>query len=124
MASLNLARFDLVSIRLAVTAAQSGSLTAAAAEAHLALAAASRRLRERQGVVRHVRLCAGTAAITQFLPPLLAEYAQAAPRGSGRAGRAGLAAGGGHGARAGAPTSASTWSAPMHRGLDVRDFRE
>ncbi len=126
MASLNLARFDLVSIRLAVTAAQSGSLTAAAAEAHLALAAASRRLREleaalgtplferhsrglqvtaagrlfvqhgltllqamdrigvelsdlRQGVTRHVRLAASTAAISQFLPPLLAGYAKAHP---------------------------------------------
>lgn len=29
----------------------------------------------RHGVVRHVHVCAGTAAITQFLPPLLAEYA-------------------------------------------------
>mgnify|MGYP000432712647 CR=1 FL=1 len=33
----------------------------------------------RQGVVRHVHLCTGTAAITQFLPPLLAEYAQLRP---------------------------------------------
>lgn len=124
---LNLARFDLVSIRLAVSAAQGGSLTAAAAEAHLALAAASRRLREleaalglplferhprglmptaagrvfvkhaltllqaldqidleladlRQGIARHVRLAASTAAISQFLPPLLARYAEQQPR--------------------------------------------
>jgi molybdate transport repressor ModE-like protein len=123
----NLARFDLVSIRLAVACAQSGSLTAAAREAHLALAAASRRLREledalgqalferhargvapteagrvfvkhglallqtieqlggeladlRQGVARHLRLAASTAAINQFLPPLLARYAQLQPQ--------------------------------------------
>jgi DNA-binding transcriptional LysR family regulator len=123
----NLARFDLVSIRLAVACAQGGSLTAAAAEAHLALAAASRRLREleaavgeplferhargltptaagrvfarhglallqaleqlgseladlRQGVARHIRLCASTAAINQFLPPLLARYMARAPQ--------------------------------------------
>ena len=44
--SYNLARFDLVSIRLAVSCAQTGSLTAAARSAHLALAAASRRIRE------------------------------------------------------------------------------
>lgn len=41
--SYNLARFDLVSIRLAVACAQTGSLTAAARDSHLALAAASRR---------------------------------------------------------------------------------
>jgi DNA-binding transcriptional LysR family regulator len=123
----NLARFDLVSIRLAVACAQSGSLTAAAREAHLALAAASRRLRElegalgealferhargvaptqagrvfvrhglallqtieqlgaeladmRQGIARHVRLAASTAAINQFLPPLLARYARLEPQ--------------------------------------------
>jgi DNA-binding transcriptional LysR family regulator len=29
----------------------------------------------RQGVSRHIRLCASTAAINQFLPPLLAQYA-------------------------------------------------
>ena len=99
--------------------AQTGSLTGAAREAHLALAAASRRIREleeslgsplferhargllptaagrvfvkhglallqsleqmdaeladlRQGIARHIRLCASTAAINQFLPPLLA----------------------------------------------------
>lgn len=65
---MNLARFDLVSIRLAVTAAQSGSLTAAAAEAHLALAAASRRLRELEAALgmplfeRHPRGLKTTAA--------------------------------------------------------------
>lgn len=123
----NLARFDLVSIRLAVACAQSGSLTAAARESHLALAAASRRLRElesalgdalferhargllptpagrvfvrhgltllqtmeqlgaeltdlRQGIARHLRLCASSAAISQFLPPLLASYGQLHPQ--------------------------------------------
>jgi len=123
----NLARFDLVSIRLAVACAQTGSLTAAARESHLALAAASRRIREledalgavlferhargllvtaagrlfvkhglallqtmeqlggeltdlRQGIARHVRLCASTAAINQFLPPLLARYAKLHPQ--------------------------------------------
>jgi molybdate transport repressor ModE-like protein len=119
----NLARFDLVSIRLVVDCVQHGSLSAAAREAHLALAAASRRVREledavgeplferhgrgvlptaagrvfarhavsllqnleqlgseladlRSGVVKHVRLCASTAAINEFLPPLLARYAK------------------------------------------------
>lgn len=119
----NLARFDLVSIRLVVDCVQHGSLSAAAREAHLALAAASRRMREledaigeplfqrhgrgllptaagrvfarhavgllqsleqmgseladlRQGIATHVRLCASTAAINQFLPPLLAQYAR------------------------------------------------
>lgn len=119
----NLARFDLVSIRLVVDCVQHGSLSAAAREAHLALAAASRRMREledavgeplferhgrgllptaagrvfarhavgllqsleqmgseladlRSGVVQHVRLCASTAAINEFLPPLLARYAR------------------------------------------------
>jgi DNA-binding transcriptional LysR family regulator len=123
----NLARFDLVSIRLAVACAQAGSLTAAARDSHLALAAASRRIREledalggplferhargleptaagrvfvkhgvallqtmeqlggeladlRQGVARHIRLCASTAAINQFLPPLLARYAVLHPQ--------------------------------------------
>lgn len=120
-APLNLARFDLVSIRLAAACAQTGSLSAAARASHLALAAASRRVREleeslgsplferharglhptpagkvflrhaldllqsmermgaeitdlRQGVARHVRLWSSTAAIQQFLPPLLARY--------------------------------------------------
>ena len=119
----NLARFDLVSIRLAVACVQTGSLSAAARDAHLALAAASRRIKalesalgdtlfqrhargltptaagrvfvkhgltllqtmaqlgseladQRHGVARHIRLCASTAAISQFLPPLLAGYAQ------------------------------------------------
>lgn len=123
----NLARFDLVSIRLAVACAQTGSLTAAARDSHLALAAASRRIREledalggalferharglaataagrvfvkhglallqtmeqlggeladlRQGVARHIRLCASTAAINQFLPPLLARYGTLHPQ--------------------------------------------
>jgi DNA-binding transcriptional LysR family regulator len=30
----------------------------------------------RQGIAKHVRLCASTAAINQFLPPLLARYAR------------------------------------------------
>ena len=123
---INLARFDFVSVQLAVSCAQTGSLTAAARAANLVLPAASRRLREletalgsalferhsrglvptpagkvflrhglgilqqmeglvseladlRQGVVRHIRLCASTAAINQFLPPLLASYSSAKP---------------------------------------------
>lgn len=126
-ASYNLARFDLVSIRLAVACAQGGSLTAAGREAHLALAAASRRIKDlegavgaplferharglvptpegrvfvkhglallqtleqlggeladmRQGVARHIRLCASTASINQFLPQLLARYARLQPQ--------------------------------------------
>ena len=110
----NLARFDLVSIRLAVLCAQTGSLTTAARQCNLVLPAASRRIKElesalgcalflrhsrgldvtpagrifmrrglamlqemeslgaelqdlQQGVVRHVRLFAGTAAIHQQL---------------------------------------------------------
>ena len=123
----NLARFDLVSIRLAVACAQTGSLSAAARVSHLALGAASRRIRElevalgdalfkrhargmlptpagrvfvkhglgllqtmeqlgaeladlRQGIARHIRLCSSTAAINQFLPSLLAAYAQLQPQ--------------------------------------------
>ncbi|WP_286138078.1 LysR family transcriptional regulator [Polaromonas sp. C04] len=123
----NLARFDFVSVRLAVACAQSGSLTSAAHECNLAVAAASRRIREleialgdtlferhsrglaptaagrafvrrgvallqemdslvdeladmRQGVARHIRMSAGTAAINQFLPPLLAHYAEVHPQ--------------------------------------------
>ena len=123
----NLARFDLVSVRLAVACAQTGSLTAAARGSHLALAAASRRIREledalgeplferhargvlptaagrifvrhgltllqtmdqlggelddlRRGTARHLRLCASSAAISQFLPPLLARYATLHPQ--------------------------------------------
>ena len=125
-ATYNLARFDLVSVRLAVACAQTGSLTAAARENHLALAAASRRIRElenalnnplfvrytkgllptaagrvfvkhglallhtmeqigfelsdlNQGIARHIRLCSSSAAITEYLPPLLARYAEASP---------------------------------------------
>jgi DNA-binding transcriptional LysR family regulator len=165
----NLARFDFVSIRLAVACARTGSLTEAARECHLVLPAASRRLRDlektlgaqlferhsrgltptalgrafmkrgmailqeldqlvieladaRKGVVRHVRVCAGTAAITQFLPPLLAEYALLRPEvqveleeqvsqqvvASVREGRADLGV---------------FVAGPEVRGLEVRDFR-
>lgn len=123
---INLARFDFVSVQLAVACAQTGSLTAAARAVNLVLPAASRRIREleaalgdalferhsrglvptaagkvflrhglgmlqhldslvfevadlRQGVVRHLRLCASTAAINQFLPPLLALYSAENP---------------------------------------------
>lgn len=119
----NLARFDFISIRLAVACAQTGSLTSAARSCNLVLPAASRRLKDlegalgnalferhsrgliptpagrafvrhglvllqgmdnlveeladlRQGIIRHVRLCSSTAAISQFLPPLLARYAE------------------------------------------------
>jgi molybdate transport repressor ModE-like protein len=122
----NLARFDLVSIRLVVACAQHGSLSVAARETHLALAAVSRRIRDlegaigeplferhargvrptaagrivakhgldllqaleqmgdeladlRHGVARHLRLAASTAAISQFLPPLLAAYSRQQP---------------------------------------------
>ena len=125
-ATYNLARFDLVSVRLAVACAQTGSLTTAARENHLALAAASRRIKElesavdsplfirhtkgltptasgrifvkhglallhtmeligseladlHQGVARHIRLCSSSAAITEYLPPLLADYARSHP---------------------------------------------
>jgi len=165
----NLARFDFVSIRLAVACVRTGNLTEAARECHLVLPAASRRLRDleralgeqlferhsrgltptalghafmkrgmavlqeldnllieladaRQGVVRHVHLCAGTAAITQFLPPLLAEYAVLHPEvqveleeqvsqqvvANVRDGRADLGA---------------FVAGPDVRGLEVRDFR-
>lgn len=122
----NLARFDFISIRLAVDCARTGNLTAAAREANLVLPAASRRIRDleralgitlferhsrgltptaggrvlltrgmsllqeldklveeladsQDGVMRHLRLCASSAAITQFLSPLLAEYARRQP---------------------------------------------
>jgi len=58
---VSLAKFDLVSIRLAVACAQTGSLTAAARENHLALAAASRRIHELESAldntlfIRHTR---------------------------------------------------------------------
>lgn len=126
MSPYNLARFDFVSIRLAVLCAQTGSLTAAARQCSLVLPAASRRIRDledaigeplferhsrglrttpagrafvkhglillqgmdmlmadladlNKGVVRHIRLTASTAAINQFLPPLLARYAEQRP---------------------------------------------
>ena len=122
----NLAKFDFVSIRLAVACGQTGSLTSAARDCNLVLPAASRRIKDletalgmdlfarhsrgltattagrafvrrgltllremdglvrelsdlQQGIVRHLRLCASTAAINQFLPPLLAEYAHLVP---------------------------------------------
>ncbi|MBL0423193.1 LysR family transcriptional regulator [Ramlibacter sp. AW1] len=124
-ALFNLARFDLVSIRLVVDCVQHGSLSAAARASHLALAAASRRIRDledavreplferhgrglrptpagrvfarhglgllqgmeqlagelsdlRQGIARRIRLSANSAAINEFLPPLLARYARQA----------------------------------------------
>ena len=127
MATYNLARFDLVSIRLAVACFHTGSLSAAARDSHLALAAASRRIKVlenalgealferhargllptsagrvfvkhgltllqtmeqqgaelgdlRQGIARHISLCASSAAISQFLPPLLARYAVLHPQ--------------------------------------------
>ena len=126
MPGYNLARFDFVSIRLAVLCAQTGSLTTAARQCNLVLPAASRRLKEleaatgsllferhsrglsitpagrifmrrglallqemdglvselvdlNQGIARHLRLFAGTAAINQFLPPLMAEYTHLHP---------------------------------------------
>ena len=126
MLRLNLTGIDLLTVRLVVAALQRGSLTAAASEVHLALAAASRRVRDleaalgarlferharglsptaagsaflrhglailqsldglsddladlRLGVSRHVRLAAGTAAINQFLPSILARYARECP---------------------------------------------
>jgi DNA-binding transcriptional LysR family regulator len=127
IATLNLAKFDLVSIRLAVQCAQTGSLTSAALRCHLALAAASRRIRElesaigeplferhsrglsltragrvfvkhglnvlhtieqlggelsdqQKGVTRHIRMCASSAAINPYLPPLLAGYENLNPQ--------------------------------------------
>lgn len=122
----NLARFDFVSIKLAVTCVQTGNLTSAARACNLVLPAASRRIRElenalgdslferhsrglvptsaglafarhgltllqgmdnlvaelaniRQGVDRHIQLCSSTAAINQFLPALLADFAKLRP---------------------------------------------
>jgi DNA-binding transcriptional LysR family regulator len=166
----NLARFDFVSIRLAVACAQTGSLTSGARNCNLVLPAASRRIREledalgdslferhsrglaptpagraflrhglvllqemdnlvaeladiRQGVARHIQLCSSTAAINQFLPPLLAGYAEARPDvrveveeqvselvvASLREGRADIGA---------------FVEGPDTHGLDVRDFRK
>lgn len=123
---LNRARFDFVSVRLAVVCARVGNLTEAASECHLVLPAASRRLRDLEralgaplferhprglkptalgraftkrgmailheldnlrveradashGIVRHLQVFASTAAITQFLPALLAEYGDLHP---------------------------------------------
>lgn len=169
MPDYNLARFDFVSIRLAVACARTGSLTEAARECHLVLPAASRRLRDLeralgtqlfdrhsrgltptalgrafmkrgmavlqeldnlmleladagQGVARHVHLHASTAAITQFLPPLLAGYAQLRPevqvdveeQVSGQV----VAA-----VREGRADLGVFVAGPDLRGLEVRDFR-
>jgi DNA-binding transcriptional LysR family regulator len=123
----NLARFDLVSVRLAVACAQTRQPDRGGADSHLALAAASRRIRElesalgeplferhargllptaagrvfvkhglallqtmeqlggeladlRRGIARHIRLCASSASISQFLPPLLARTASCSRR--------------------------------------------
>lgn len=166
---LNLARFDFVSVRLAVVCARVGNLTEAARECNLVLPAASRRLRDLEralgaqlferhprglkptalgraftkrgmailheldnllveladttkGVVRHLQVFASTAAITQFLPALLAEYADLHPEvqveleeqvsqqvvAAVREGRAELGV---------------FVSGPDLRGLDARDFR-
>jgi DNA-binding transcriptional LysR family regulator len=127
ISTYNLARFDLVSIRLAVACAQTGSLTLAARDSNLALAAASRRIHDlenalgtplfkrhargllptpaggvfvkhglsmlqnmeqlcaelgdlQQGVSRHISLYASSAAITEFLPPLLAQFSRLHPQ--------------------------------------------
>ncbi|HSW19158.1 MAG TPA: LysR family transcriptional regulator [Ramlibacter sp.] len=77
----------------------------------------------RQGVVRHIQLCSSTAAINQFLPPLLATYAQLHPDvrvdveeqvstlvvSTLRDGRADIGA---------------FVDGPDTQGLDVRDFRQ
>ncbi len=125
--SFNLTRFDLLSIRLAVSCAQHGSLTVAARECNIALAAASRRIKEleaglglplferrptglihtsatspflkhawemlgalygleselsdlKEGISRHIKICASSAAINQFLPPLLANWQKNHPQ--------------------------------------------
>ena len=52
---LNLARFDFVSVRLAVVCARVGNLTEAAGECHLVLPAASRRLRDLEVVAIEAR---------------------------------------------------------------------
>ena len=70
---VNLARFDFVSVRLAVACAQTGSLTGAARASHLALAAASRRIRELEEAMgcilfeRHARGLLPTAAGRVFV---------------------------------------------------------
>ncbi len=121
--SINLSRFDQLSIRLVLACAQTGSLSAAAQQLHLAVAAASRRLKElesaggmllferhakglrtteagrvfvkhgfaflqtsdqltqeltdlKQGIKRHLKITASTAAINQFLPKQIASFMQ------------------------------------------------
>lgn len=166
----NLARFDFVSIRLAVLCAQTGSLTTAARQCNLVLPAASRRLKElesatgcqlfdrhsrglsmtpagrifmrrgltllqemeglaseladmHQGIARHLRLFAGTAAINQFLPPLMATYTRLHPevqidleeQGSEHVVQA---------LREGRADVGVFVEGPDTDGLDVRDFRE
>ena len=94
---LNLARFDFVSIRLAVACVRTGNLTEAARECHLVLPAASRRLRDLERALgaqlfeRHSRGLAPTAlgrafikrgmAILQELDNLALELADARARG-------------------------------------------
>jgi DNA-binding transcriptional LysR family regulator len=73
MNSYNLARFDFVSVRLAVLCAQSGSLTAAARDCNLVLPAASRRIRDLEASIgeplfeRHSRGLHPTPAGRAFL---------------------------------------------------------
>jgi DNA-binding transcriptional LysR family regulator len=122
----NLAKFDFITLKLVVTCAQTENLTAAAQSSHIALAAASRRIKEleealgaqlfkrhakgltitpagrivvkhalavvqsmdqlgaeisdlNRGGARHLKMCASSAAISQFLPDLLASYAVSNP---------------------------------------------
>ena len=69
----NLARFDFVSIRLAVACAQTGSLTSAARDCNLVLPAASRRIRELEDALgdtlfeRHSRGLVPTSAGRAFV---------------------------------------------------------
>lgn len=152
-----------------MVAARLGNLTDAARECHLALPAASRRLRDLEkalgaplferharglrptplgrsfarrgleilhaldalrveltdvsrGVVRHLQVFASTAAITEFLPPLLAEYGRLHPevqieleeQVSQRAAAA---------VREGRADLSLFVSGPDLRGLEVSDFR-
>ncbi len=166
---LNLARFDFVSVRLAVVCARVGNLTEAASECHLVLPAASRRLRDLEralgaplferhprglkptvlgraftkrgmailheldnlrvelvdashGIVRHLQIFASTAAITQFLPALLAEYGELHPEVQveleEQASQQVVAA-----VREGRADLGLCVSGPDLRGLDARDFR-
>lgn len=126
VSTYNASRFDITSMRVAVACFQTGSLTAAARQNHLALAAASRRIRDLEDVVgsplfirhpkgmtptatgrivakyglellhsidqmgseladlnsgatRHISLFSSSAAITEYLPPLLAGYEKRHP---------------------------------------------